>query len=118
MPPTTRFATLADATKAALGGPNDGKLGGVCGLSPRHSGVPAVHYPDPLSVHKDGAAPEIVAGTTEYVTNGKRREPNCTVPNASVPSGKPKLCADCGRFPADPPSRYCPGCEAYREHQR
>lgn len=88
MPIVTRFATLADATKATLGGPNERQLGGVCGLSPRHSGVPAVHYSDPLSVHKDGAAPEIVAGTTEYVTKGKRQEPNCTVPNDSVPCGE------------------------------
>ena len=29
----------------------------------------------------------------------------------------PKLCADCGIYPADPPSSLCPGCEAYREHQ-
>ena len=26
-------------------------------------------------------------------------------------------CADCGIYPADPPSLLCPGCEAYREHQ-
>lgn len=25
-------------------------------------------------------------------------------------------CEDCGRFAADPPSKLCPGCEAYREH--
>jgi Domain of unknown function (DUF4326) len=27
------------------------------------------------------------------------------------------LCADCGVYPADLPSRLCPGCEAYSEHQ-
>ena len=26
------------------------------------------------------------------------------------------VCEDCGINPADPPSRICPGCEAYREH--
>ena len=26
------------------------------------------------------------------------------------------LCKDCGINPADPPSRLCPGCEAYRAH--
>ena len=26
-------------------------------------------------------------------------------------------CADCGIYPADSPSRFCSGCEAYREHQ-
>lgn len=28
------------------------------------------------------------------------------------------LCEECERYYADPPSRLCPGCEAYREHQR
>lgn len=27
-----------------------------------------------------------------------------------------RMCEDCGKLPADPPSRLCPGCEAYREH--
>jgi hypothetical protein len=28
------------------------------------------------------------------------------------------LCADCGKYRADPPSKLCPGCQAYVEHQR
>ena len=28
-----------------------------------------------------------------------------------------KRCEECGINWADPPSRICPGCEAYREHQ-
>ena len=31
--------------------------------------------------------------------------------------GRPGLCKDCGRYPSDPPSKLCPACEAYREHQ-
>jgi hypothetical protein len=27
-------------------------------------------------------------------------------------------CVECGRYLADPPSRLCPGCEAYQGHQR
>jgi hypothetical protein len=27
-------------------------------------------------------------------------------------------CVECHINPADPPSPYCPGCEAYREHTR
>jgi len=27
-----------------------------------------------------------------------------------------RLCVDCGIFEADPPSKRCPGCQAYREH--
>lgn len=30
----------------------------------------------------------------------------------------PPVCAQCGKFPADPPSLLCPGCEAYQEHTR
>jgi rubrerythrin len=29
-----------------------------------------------------------------------------------------KKCAGCGVHYADPPSELCPGCEAYRGHQR
>lgn len=28
------------------------------------------------------------------------------------------LCDSCLIYPADFPSKYCPGCEAYREHQK
>lgn len=28
----------------------------------------------------------------------------------------PKMCIECGLYPADPPSNLCPGCEAYKEH--
>lgn len=27
------------------------------------------------------------------------------------------MCEDCGKNLADKPSKRCPGCEAYREHQ-
>lgn len=30
---------------------------------------------------------------------------------------RPKKCDECGINYADPPSKICPGCEAYREHQ-
>jgi hypothetical protein len=29
---------------------------------------------------------------------------------------RPPLCEDCGKNRSDPPSKLCPGCEAYREH--
>jgi hypothetical protein len=29
-----------------------------------------------------------------------------------------KRCVECGTNYADPPSKRCPGCEAYREHQQ
>ena len=28
------------------------------------------------------------------------------------------MCEECGKNPADLPSRICPGCQAYREHQQ
>lgn len=31
---------------------------------------------------------------------------------------QPKKCEECGFYLADPPSRLCPACEAYQEHQR
>ena len=30
---------------------------------------------------------------------------------------KLQWCVECGRYPADPPSAICPGCEANKEHQ-
>jgi len=26
------------------------------------------------------------------------------------------MCEECEQYPADPPSKLCPGCEAYRMH--
>ena len=31
-------------------------------------------------------------------------------------SYKPQICDECGKYPADLPSKLCAGCEAYREH--
>lgn len=31
--------------------------------------------------------------------------------------GEPALCEGCGVNAADPPSRLCPGCKTYQEHQ-
>jgi hypothetical protein len=31
---------------------------------------------------------------------------------------RPPVCEECGIYRADPPSKICVGCEAYREHQR
>ncbi len=30
----------------------------------------------------------------------------------------PELCVECEISLADPPSKLCPGCQAYAEHQR
>lgn len=32
------------------------------------------------------------------------------------PKEKPLLCEECGLYPADLPSKICPGCAAYKEH--
>jgi hypothetical protein len=32
------------------------------------------------------------------------------------PLRKPPLCKECGKYPADSPSKICAGCQAYREH--
>lgn len=30
--------------------------------------------------------------------------------------GKPKMCVECDKYPADPPGNLCPGCHAYKDH--
>ena len=35
---------------------------------------------------------------------------------AKMREKEPKMCDECGEEYADPPSKLCPGCEAYREH--
>jgi hypothetical protein len=37
--------------------------------------------------------------------------------NKSVNIKRPPLCDECGVKRSDPPSRLCPGCQAYQEHQ-
>lgn len=32
--------------------------------------------------------------------------------------GATAKCEECDTYAADPPSRLCPGCQAYREHQQ
>jgi hypothetical protein len=36
----------------------------------------------------------------------------------ALESAGAQRCVECGIYLADPPSRLCPGCEAYREHTR
>ena len=31
---------------------------------------------------------------------------------------RPPMCEGCGIYRADPPSKLCPGCQAYRDHTR
>jgi len=31
---------------------------------------------------------------------------------------RPPVCEGCGKNRSDPPSKLCPGCQAYRDHQR
>ena len=33
-------------------------------------------------------------------------------------SRKPPICDECGIHLSDPPSKLCPGCEAYKDHQQ
>lgn len=39
-------------------------------------------------------------------------------PAEQRPVVKPPICDECGENYADPPSKLCPGCQAYREHQQ
>ena len=38
--------------------------------------------------------------------------------NKAPPPRKPPICEDCGIYPSDPPSKLCPGCQAYKDHTR
>jgi hypothetical protein len=35
---------------------------------------------------------------------------------AEIEAALPPMCADCGVNRSDPPSKLCPGCQAYRDH--
>jgi len=35
---------------------------------------------------------------------------------AEIEAALPPMCADCGINRSDPPSKLCPGCQAYRDH--
>jgi hypothetical protein len=63
----------------------------------------------------DGAA-------VRFVEQGRRRErlksPRRKVMVAPKKPKRPPLCEECGIYRSDPPSRLCPGCQAYGEHQR
>jgi hypothetical protein len=37
---------------------------------------------------------------------------------ASPKIKRPPMCEGCGVNRSDPPSRLCPGCQAYQDHQR
>lgn len=41
----------------------------------------------------------------------------CPVCAQKVVVLKPDLCEECLQYPADPPSKLCTGCQAYKEHQ-
>lgn len=47
-----------------------------------------------------------------YLTDEQDREVQ-----AAFDSDLPPMCDGCGLNRADPPSKLCPGCQAYREHQ-
>ena len=65
-----------------------------------------------LSVRSNSALRTLNSSMFDDITRAARE-----LVAASV--GKfPKICEDCGKNYADPPSRVCPGCEAYTEHKR
>lgn len=42
-------------------------------------------------------------------------------PNIVVEPKRPRMppwCEECGSYRSDPPSKLCPGCQAYGDHQR
>ena len=65
----------------------------------------------------------VAAAYGEPWCKGRCKDPrDCTATPIRGTKGaarKPRRvrCAECGKYYADPPSRLCPGCEAYQEHQ-
>jgi hypothetical protein len=45
------------------------------------------------------------------------KPPSSVASTNRAPNSRPKKCEGCGQNYADPPSKLCPGCQAYREHQ-
>ncbi len=71
------------------------------------------------------AHPEPVPDGYELVTDGSTQEGDMiTRTNTGsfvekvIRHLRPKKCIECGIYRADPPSKLCPGCEAYQEHTR
>lgn len=52
---------------------------------------------------------------SDRVFDGTRRPSDAQIERVRA-RRRPRLCEECGVYPADPPSKICPGCEAYREH--
>jgi hypothetical protein len=76
---------------------------------------------------KEGHTAGYTAGTPPHTAHRKEGGAHRTPPyyNGGVPCAvqgtprgtpHPMLCEDCGKNYADPPSRMCPGCEAYQAH--
>jgi rubrerythrin len=54
----------------------------------------------------------------EYERQEAMRDERLDMIRAEMQRRRAPKCEDCGINPADPPSKLCPGCEAFREHQR
>lgn len=60
-------------------------------------------------------------GLTEYgrgALDEAKRIQRAALAGGAEQRAWPKMCVECGKYPADPPSKLCPGCEAYKEHQK
>lgn len=66
--------------------------------------------------HPENASKEVDAALLKAIVEEivKAISPD---PASSKPK-RPPVCAECGTNRADPPSRLCPGCWAYRDHTR
>lgn len=48
----------------------------------------------------------------------RQRKLNLIAAGDDKAAALPPLCESCGQYRSDPPSRLCPGCEAYQDHLR
>ena len=55
-------------------------------------------------------------GLYDFPPDQEDREDWQAMLKAALDEPECPMCDECGKYPADPPSKLCPGCQAYREH--
>lgn len=65
-----------------------------------------------------GMARELVGDYVDGIASNQGWKRDIILGRTHEQSTQPKKCEECDVNYADPPSKLCPGCQAYRDHQR